>query len=623
MTEASYGNSILHYMYVFNGTTFELEWRSSKDFFKHLDDGGYDFEIENIDNDPQPEIIYGADYIYGAAIYVIDGVTKELQGFKVYDNMSTHFMAIETGDFNNDGTLEILAETQFHYYIINPDDLSITYTSPYQSPSTCIAKVANINSTPGLELVQVNGGVLTVYDLSNQSLLFQDNGPFSTVTTFDINNDNIEEIIAGKNNGAIKIIDGSNFQLLKHFGVTQNAIDGISLCNFVNTPYPEVIFAAGGKIYLYTDNNEFINSEILSNFVGRYNSIVIDDVNDDNIPELIVGTGNQIQVYDQRIYACMLFGSEKVVENVSCSGDTDGSVTMYPSGGVEPYQYLWNTGNNTQAINSLQSGTYSVIVFDAIGCQFADTSIVRQSVIKAQYSASDVSCNPGNNGVAEVLVTEGTAPFIYTWNTGETTSRIENLAQGIYTITVKDSKDCSLNNTFIISAPEAININIVTSPDDPNTTTGEGTATAQVSGGVPPFLIFWEPPLNQTGNSIVNLNSGEYSVTVTDSNNCVTSMNFGISTAYGIDENEEDENFIIFPNPVTTGKIVIELADQNLKIDSYSIFNSQGKLIDQSNKLCFSGGRLILDVQNLSTGVYFVLCHYNNKTAKFKIQVIR
>lgn len=50
------------------------------------------------------------------------------------------------------------------------------------------------------------------------------------------------------------------------------------------------------------------------------------------------------------------------------AGNSDGSITVNPSGGNGPYTYSWNTGSNLQTISNLPAGTYTVTVTDNAGC---------------------------------------------------------------------------------------------------------------------------------------------------------------------------------------------------------------------------------------------------------------
>ena len=55
--------------------------------------------------------------------------------------------------------------------------------------------------------------------------------------------------------------------------------------------------------------------------------------------------------------------------HTTCYNCSNGSVTTTVTGGVMPYTYSWNTGQNTQNLSNLMAGTYSVLVTDANGCK--------------------------------------------------------------------------------------------------------------------------------------------------------------------------------------------------------------------------------------------------------------
>ena len=49
-------------------------------------------------------------------------------------------------------------------------------------------------------------------------------------------------------------------------------------------------------------------------------------------------------------------------------GQANGSVTIYPQGGCEPYSYIWNTGQTTSGIYGLAPGEYCVTISECMGC---------------------------------------------------------------------------------------------------------------------------------------------------------------------------------------------------------------------------------------------------------------
>ena len=56
------------------------------------------------------------------------------------------------------------------------------------------------------------------------------------------------------------------------------------------------------------------------------------------------------------------------VSNVSTAGGSDGSIDLSPFGGTPPYLYYWSNGANTEDLNNLSVGTYTVYLVDANNC---------------------------------------------------------------------------------------------------------------------------------------------------------------------------------------------------------------------------------------------------------------
>lgn len=71
----------------------------------------------------------------------------------------------------------------------------------------------------------------------------------------------------------------------------------------------------------------------------------------------------------------------------SCSGN-DGSITTLVSGATPPYMYSWNNGGTTSNITGLSSGSYTVKITDANGCQkTASTSVSWSGTIPVGISS--------------------------------------------------------------------------------------------------------------------------------------------------------------------------------------------------------------------------------------------
>ncbi len=270
-----------------------------------------------------------------------------------------------------------------------------------------------------------------------------------------------------------------------------------------------------------------------------------------------------------------------VITNVNCFGGTNGSINISLSGGSPPFNYLWTGGATTKdRINVLAAGNYMVTVTDSKGCtsQFSGT-VTQPTAIVATYTSTNVSCFGGTNGTASVSVSGGTPGYSYSWNTAppKSTASVIGLKKGNYTVTITDSKGCLKGVNISITEPVAIAIAIaktnVTVPGGNN-----GTATANVSGGVSPFSYLWNTVPPKTTKTITGLTAGIYTVTVTDINGCTKSASVTITqpgpkqvlTTY-----TNDLDVLINPNP-TIGRVKLTLNCIDCPVANIILYNSIG-----------------------------------------------
>ncbi len=202
----------------------------------------------------------------------------------------------------------------------------------------------------------------------------------------------------------------------------------------------------------------------------------------------------------------------------TCSGYNDGTATATASNGVPPYTYQWSNGQNGSFIDNLPPGTYSVTATDAVGCT-ASTSVVvlPANPFSVSITSTDVtSCN-GSDGTATAMPSGGAGGYTYLWNTGETTQTITGLSAGTYVVVVTDANGCTATASVTITAPASPMVGVMTT-DETCSGDEDGTATAVVVGGTPPYTYLWNT--GETTASIANLPPGVYTVTVTDANGC-------------------------------------------------------------------------------------------------------
>lgn len=209
-----------------------------------------------------------------------------------------------------------------------------------------------------------------------------------------------------------------------------------------------------------------------------------------------------------------------------CYGDSTAWVQAIVNGGTRfsdnTYNYLWNTGDSTSLINNLIAGTYVVTITDSLGCVKRDTFIIQQPLpLNNSFSSGSVSCFGGNNGWAKAITNGGTSPFYYDWTPYHPNEdSIFNLVSGSYYLNITDSNNCVYNDSLIIIQPSQIVLVFTT---DSTLCHGDsnGMATITANGGTPPYQYLWNNMTHSANDTILYLPSRFYTVTVTDTNNCI------------------------------------------------------------------------------------------------------
>ncbi len=200
--------------------------------------------------------------------------------------------------------------------------------------------------------------------------------------------------------------------------------------------------------------------------------------------------------------------------NVSCFGANNGTVTVYASGGVPAYTYLWTPAGGTNAsANHLSPATYTVTITDSLGCTKTDSVTIIQppSPITMSLTGTNNLCFGDSLGTATAIGNGGAPPYYYFWSIiGDTTNSISNLPAGTYSATVADTTGCYIADTIVIDEPDEL---VLTATATQIECYGEtGSVSLLPTGGTATYTI--------SGDDTVNLASGTYNYTVTDANGC-------------------------------------------------------------------------------------------------------
>ncbi|MFT5053409.1 MAG: PKD repeat protein, partial [Oceanospirillaceae bacterium] len=291
--------------------------------------------------------------------------------------------------------------------------------------------------------------------------------------------------------------------------ITSPTFNGFNIsCNGLEDGSLDLTVQGGTEPYLYLWNNG-AGSEDLTDIAAGIYLVTITDANG--------------CVYTDSIE---LIQPEELVLNsldtglLACNGDFDGSFTVGATGGVPSYAYTWSNGATGATAINLAVGLYSAYVEDQNGC--SDSLLLQLDepfeLVAQINSQIDVSCYQGSNGLVDVGVSGGTAPYTYQWTNGDLTEDLNGVPAGTYTLTVTDVNFCQSQVTAELSEPTelVVVVDSVVAVSCAGMTNGEAWISA--SGTTEPYSYLWSTG-HQT-SFVIGLAAGIHQVTVTDDQGC-------------------------------------------------------------------------------------------------------
>ena len=219
-----------------------------------------------------------------------------------------------------------------------------------------------------------------------------------------------------------------------------------------------------------------------------------------------------------------------------CNGSAEGSINITASGGTGSLQYSIDNGSNWQNSNQfagLIAGDYTITVKDANDCQINYNSNPVTITEPTAVTINDVSineplCNGSNEGSITITASGGTGTLQYSIDNGsnwQSGNQFASLTTGDYNITVKDANACQTNyanNPVTITEPTAIEILEVSFNKETFRGASDASITISANGGTAPLQYSIDGGINWQSNDglFTALDSGEYTVSVRDANQC-------------------------------------------------------------------------------------------------------
>jgi gliding motility-associated-like protein len=267
--------------------------------------------------------------------------------------------------------------------------------------------------------------------------------------------------------------------------------------------------------------------------------------------------------------------------NVSCNGGSNASITVTPFGGTPAYTYAWSPGaQSTQTATGLGAGIYSVTVTDQNSCVRTISMPVTEPPVLSSVVSSVV--NPpctDSVGSASVVVSGGTIPYYYAWNSTptQTGSTMLDVPAGSYTCTITDSNNCVVTNTVTITNPTPVVASVAL---DSVIICAGGTSSlsATATGGTGVYTYVWMSPPVQNGGTLPFSQSQTttYTVTAYDQNNCASPPDTVVGVVYSMNQSSITATGDSLICPGHSAAVFVQLNSTNTGPLTYSWTNLAG-----------------------------------------------
>ena len=414
-----------------------------------------------------------------------------------------------TGNFTalGAGTYTIRSEDNQGCYM----DSTITIV---QSPPITVDSIVSTPATCSYS----NDGSLSVYASGGvQPLAYQLSGAgYSAVSTF-----------ANQNGGTYTVSVRDSTNCVVNTPATVFAPPAI-VVNSIMIQQPFCSSATDGQItinvqggvppYQYAINTSlFTTNNSFTNLVqGNYQIQIVDAQNCQFDTTINLVANNYMQFVAVQ------------VQDVSCPGGNDGSISLFTTGGTAPYNYSINNipNGNSGSFSNLGIGQYSILVTDTLGCQ-KDTLITISQPPNAlsltQTFMTPNLCKGDSAGSIGVQASGGTTPYQYSLGgvVFQAANNFSNLPAGAYQIFASDANGCQTDSLFVVTEPDTsvqLQVPVVTRTSCIGV--NDGTIRVQALYGTLPYTFFLNGVSQGTDTFYNNLAPGNYIVEVVDNIGC-------------------------------------------------------------------------------------------------------
>ena len=284
-------------------------------------------------------------------------------------------------------------------------------------------------------------------------------------------------------------------------------------------------------------------SATVTNDAGGY--AIIDSVNTVTVDSIITGSNSYYVTITDSIGCKATSETVDLIQRdipslvmtsapVLCNNDSTGQAVVQVSGSGG-FTFEWSNNQDSNVIDNITDGWYSVTVTDSFSCSTIDSVLVVEpsEVSLTAVDFSDVNCFGGNDGFATYTFTGGVGNYQYSWtdSSGVWSSdslNLTNASAGMYFLNAADSNGCLVLDTVSIGEPPVLALTIDSTSDLTCYQNADGYLSATVTGGFGSYNYYIDG-VAAVSLTIDSLDAGSHVVSVIDDNGCSDSVSFALT----------------------------------------------------------------------------------------------
>jgi len=509
------------------------------------------------------------------------------------------------------------------------DSIEITENALIESDLTTVQDVSCYGYTNGIATINSVGGASAIYTY------FWSQGQ----QTVDVNTDIATGLLQGsyyvttRDALGCEVVDSVYISEPEPLSMEAFELDWID-CYGANDGLAAATAVGGTLPYNFVwDNDTLVQGDTINTLTPGEHTVVVTDAK---------GCTASDTVFTHEPTELVIAIDEAQTILPYCMGVNTASLSAVAQGGTPGYTYVWDDNVNLPQTTTTASAlladnynssdsSYTITVTDAKGCTASASTDTLRFYVESmdasvtslyQYASgsldsNEVSCFGYNDGGAEVTAWGAHGPYTYQWFGGSsaTTATIDNLYSGVYSVIVRDTNNCMVNRSIVLVEPSSLTFNTSTNTAESCLGACDGEVFVDsLAGGVAPYAALLTD--NQSGyiashsiisNYILNVCSGDYTLALTDVNDCPSSVIAGGQNQQIIDyDTYTVAEIAVLTDPIcnasSTG--LLNVLNPNLSTGySYSWQN-----VNDTGVVISTG----VQATSLTAGIYVLLADYNN-----------